>query len=108
NGPGSVSKCVCAERPTSLALGLPGWGILLRILISPETRPRHPLATARINAPTRKSGAKSGFNQPRGVKAVQPAQPGVVVRQMAGQHAQIAVRRDDLVQSCDLAGVDRG
>ena len=74
---------------------------------NPETRPRHHLESARITRRPRKSGVKSGFNQPRGVKPVQPAKPRVVVGQMAGQGAQIAIRGDDLGKARDLAGVDR-
>ena len=55
----------------------------------------------------RKCDAISGFNQTRGVKAIKAAQSGVVVRQMAGQGAQIAFRRHDLGEARDLAGIDR-
>ena len=54
-----------------------------------------------------KSDAISGFNQSRGVKAIEPAQSGVVMRQMAGQGAQIALRGHDLGEVRDLAGADR-
>src|SRR5215218_6508416 len=39
--------------------------------------------------------AESGFNQPGGVKSVEPGKPGVVMRQMAGQGAQVTLGRDD-------------
>ena len=55
----------------------------------------------------RKYSAKSGFNQPCGVKPVKPGKPGVHVRQMARQGAQIAVRVKDFGQPRDLAGLDR-
>ena len=78
-----------------------------RILLIRKRAPRHHLESARISAGLRNSGAKSGFNQPGRVKSVQPAKPRVVVRQVAGQGAQIAVRGDDLGQARDLAGIDR-
>src|SRR5258708_18085773 len=58
---------------------------------NPETRPRHPLETLRIRQAGRKCGAKSGFNQPCGVKAVQPAQAGVLMRQVAPHRAPITL-----------------
>jgi hypothetical protein len=51
---------------------------------------------------------KSGFYQPGGVKPVEPAEPGILMRQMAGQGPQFALRRQDFLKTPDLTGVDRG
>ena len=79
----------------------------MRILINPETRARHHLETARISAMTRKYTVISRFNQPRGVEAVEPAEPRIVVRQVAGQGAQVALGGQNLGQIRDLAGFVR-
>jgi hypothetical protein len=81
-------------------------GDLVANPFNPETRPRHHLETARITRSLRNSGVKSGFNQPRRVKPVQPGKPRVGVRQMAGQRPQVAIRRDDFGKPRDLACLD--
>ena len=74
---------------------------------NPETRPRHHLESVRISRESRNSGAESRFNQPRGVKTIQPAEPRVVMGQMAGQGAQIAIGRNDFAETGNFAGLDR-
>ena len=80
----------------------------MQILLIRKRRQDTTLQQPRISAGIRKCGAKSGFNQPGGVKPVKTAQAGVVVRQMAGQGTQIAIRVKDFAEAGDLAGVDRG
>src|ERR1700704_4699325 len=83
------------------------WEDSLANPFNPETRPRHHLEQLRISRWSRKCGAKSGFNQPCGVKAVKPAQAGVLMRQGAGQRTQIAFRGQDFAEARDLVGLDR-
>ena len=70
-------------------------GYCRRILLIRKRRQDTLLKTGESPEAARNSGVKSGFNQPRRVKAVQPAEPRVGVGQMAGQGAQIAVGGDD-------------
>ena len=73
------------------------WRIQVANPFNPETQPRHHLETPRISGGSSKWSAKSGFDQPRGVKAIEAAQPWVLMRQVAGQGAQVALRSQDFL-----------
>src|SRR5260370_38272135 len=75
---------------------------------NPETRPRHHLESGRISGPARKYGAKSGFNQPCRVEAVEPAQAGVWMWQGGGQRPQVGFGGQGLGGTSELGGSDWG
>ena len=79
----------------------------MRILLI-RKRDQDTILNSRESTPARgKYGAKSGFNQPCGVKAVETRQPGVLMRQVTGQGTQIALGGEDFAEAGNLAGLDR-
>ena len=76
----------------------------MRILLI-RKRGQDTILKARESAWDRRNpSAKSGVNQPGGIEAIEPAQPGVLVRQMAGRQgiAQIAIGIEGFAEACDL------
>src|SRR5450631_3512208 len=73
--------------------------------------PIHPLEHHRINAwwtkSSVKSDARSDFDQPGGVKAIETAQAGVRVGEMARQRPKVPLRGYNFCETGDFMRVDR-